>query len=437
MLRHLCSFCAILISLQTTANADLTWPQFRGPEGQGHANAAGLPLEWDESTNIVWKSPIQGKGWSSPVVGGGVIWLTSATEVAASEEERKAKTAGSILENEMEVATSITLWLTKVDLATGEVLKQLKLTDVASPPPIHSLNSHASPTPVLTEGRIYCDFGDYGTFCIDTETDEIVWQQRIPVDHGVGPGSSPLVVDDLLILTCDGRQKQFIAALNTADGSLAWRTERPPIRQENPEFRKSYSTPLLINFAGEDQLVIPGAQWCIAYEPRTGKEIWRVDHGRGFSLSGRPVFDGKHVYFCNGFAGDQLWAIRPDGRGDVTESHVTWKVSKQIPNMSSPLIVGERIYTVSDGGIAQCFDTATGKGLWKKRVPGKYSASPLLADQRIYLCSHEGRTTVIAPGDEFEELAENQLDGQLMASPVVADGDLLLRTESHLYRIGE
>ena len=437
-MRSRCCVALLYVCLfSADVRAEITWPQFRGPDGQGRTAVQDLPLHWDESKNLLWKTPIVGVGWSSPVVGDGKIWLTAATEVTASEDVRNAKAKGSMLADAMEVASTISLWLNQVDLATGEVLKQLKLADVESPQPIHTLNSYASPSPVLAPNRIYCYFGDYGTFCVDTSTTEIVWNKRIPLDHGVGPGSSPLLYDDLLILTCDGMDSQFVVALDATTGEQIWRTDRPPIRAKNPDYRKSFCTPLRINVGGADQLVIPGAQWCVAYEPRSGKEIWRVDHGSGFSLASRPVFDGLCVYICTGFGSDQLWAIRPDGRGDVTETHIAWKAAKQIPHMASPLVFGQRIYTVSDAGIAQCLDTATGKQIWKKRVPGKYSASPLYADRRVYVCNQQGRTTVFSAGDTYRELAQNVLDGSLMASPVVADGDLLLRTDSHLYRIGQ
>lgn len=433
------SLVAILWGLLAGAElfAEADWRQFRGPTGQGVSDAKGLPLRWDETSNIVWKTPLQGQGWSSPVYTGDRVWLTSATVVAASEDVRQAKTEGKMLAQQMDVAQTISLWATEIDLVTGKQLRQIHLAEVAEPQPIHSLNSYASPTPVIEDGRLYCHFGDYGTYCLDTSTGDPVWEERLPLSHSVGPGSSPQLYEDLLILPCDGMHNQFIVALKISNGSEVWRTDRPPIRAEEPEFRKAFCTPLMFEVQGEKQVVIPGAQWCIAYEPRTGKEIWRVDHGRGFSNVPRPVWDGRYVYLCTGYGSGQLWAIRPNGHGDVTNSHVVWKATKQIPNMPSPLAFGGRIYTIGDGGIAQCFDADTGKLVWKERVGGKFSASPLLADRRIYLSSHAGLTTVIEAADEFQVLAENQLDGQIMASPVVVEDDLLLRTDTHLYRVGE
>ena len=433
------AFC-FLFAL-ATAQAETSWPQFRGPDGQGHSNAQGLPLHWDESTNIVWKTPIVGEGWSSPVVANGKAWLTSATEVAANKEEREATLADIKDGAGLAVAKTITLWANEVDLRSGKVLREIKLADIESPQPIHSLNSFASPSPFLAEGRLYCHFGDYGTFCLDTsrglsQDKVIVWQKRIRMEHAVGPGSSPLLVDDLLIIPCDGMDSQYILALHAADGSKAWKTDRPQLRTEERDFRKSFCTPLLIEVDGQQQLVVPAAQWCIAYEPRTGKEIWRIDHGSGFSVVPRPVFDGERVFICTGFSGKKLLAIRPDGHGDVTETHVDLIAKKQVPTRPSPIIVDERIYTINDAGIAQCFDTKNGKRIWKERIGGKFSSSPLYADSRIYLCSHEGRTTILAPGDTYQELASNDIEGQLMASPVVVDNDLLLRTDKHLYRVG-
>lgn len=421
----------------TVVRAETSWRQFRGPDGQGRSAVEGLPLHWDEQTNIVWKTPIEGVGWSSPVVDSGTIWLTSATEVAFSEAEREAALEDEKHAEMMSVARTITLWASEIDLASGKPLQRIKLFEVESPQPIHSLNSFASPTPVLADGRLYCHFGDYGTACVETSTGQILWKERIALEHGVGPGSSPLLVDGLLILTCDGMDKQYVTALHAANGEIAWHTDRPAQRTDNPDFRKAFATPLLINVQGKDQVIIPGAQWCIAYNPRTGDEIWRVDHGSGFSNVPCPVFDGRHVFLCTGFSTAEIWAIRPDGHGDVTESHVDWKQKKQVPTMPSPVVFGERLYTINDKGIAQCFEASTGNQLWKKRIGGNFSASLLYADRRIYLCSHEGQTTVLAAGDEYQELAQNDLDGQLMASPVVVDHDLLLRSDSHLYRIGE
>jgi outer membrane protein assembly factor BamB len=312
------------------------------------------------------------------------------------------------------------------------------LFDVDRPQPIHGLNSFASPTPVIVDGKVVCHFGAMGTAGIDAATGEVLWQRKFEINHIVGPGSSPVAYKNLVILTCDGGDQQFVVALDAASGDTVWKQDRPPIRIEDPDLRKAYCTPLLIDVAGREELVIPGAQWFVAYEPATGNEIWRVDHGAGYSNVPRPVFDGKNVFCDTGFNKAQLWAVRADGEGDVTDTNVLWRCTEQMPTMPSPVISDGRIYIVSEGGVASCLEAATGKPVYpKKRIGGQFSASPMLGAGRIYYCSQEGRTTVAAASDTFELLAENDLDGKLMASPAAVDGDLILRTDTHLYRIGE
>ena len=428
---------ALLFLPTSVSRAEISWPQFRGTDGQGYSTSVGLPLEWSETQNIVWKTPIKGRGWSSPVFEDGKIWLTTATMTPVSEEERAAKVAGSPVADAMEVASRAVLWAVEIDQQNGKVLRNVKIFEIDSPQPVHSLNSFASPTPVLAQGKLYCHFGAFGTACLDTSSGRLLWrQQKIVVNHDVGPGSSPLLVGNHLILTFDGTDQQFIVGLDAQTGEIAWKTNRPPLSANRGDFRKAFSTPLLIETAGRPQVVIPGAQWFVSYDPRTGEEIWRVEHGRGFSNAPRAVFDGHRLFLCTGFMRPQLWAVRPDGRGDVTATHVDWKQKKQIPTMSSPILVGNQIYVVSDGGVLSCFATDAGDLLWRARLGGKYSASPLYADGRLYFCSQDGQTTVIAPGKKYQEFAKNHLNGQLMASPAVVGSDLLLRTDTHLYRIG-
>ena len=420
--------------------ASENWPQFRGPTGQGVVENQSLPLKWSEQQGVRWKQALPGRGWSSPVVANGRVWLTAAVESPADEKkqaEMLATVAKYPIGDQMIAVGAIELLALEVDLQTGDLLRQIKLFTVDAPPPIHGLNSYASPTPVLVDGKLVCHFGAFGTACVDVQSGEILWKRNLEIDHIVGPGSSPVVADGLVLLTSDGGDRQFITALELASGEPRWERDRPPIREKNPDMRKAFSTPLVIDVGGVRQAVIPGAQWFVSYDVSSGEEVWRVDHGSGFSNVPRPVFDGARLYLCTGFGKPQLWAVRADGRGDVSETHVEWRQKQQIPAMSSPLVSNGRIYVISDGGVASCMESATGDLLWRERIPGKYSASPLLAGGRLYFCSHEGRTTVVADAASYQEVAANRLDGMIMASPAAIDGDLLLRTDSHLYRIGE
>lgn len=445
-MRSLVLLPALLIASAASAESLHPWPQFRGPDGNGIASADGVPEKWSESENVAWKTPLPGKGWSSPVVTAeGKIWLTTAIESIPTEEE-KARLLTESGEDPKQfasrkIAKSVTLQALEVDLKTGKLDRSLDLFKVENPDAIHALNSYASPTPVLDGGRLYCHFGTFGTVCLDAATGAEIWRKQFPLVHNVGPGSSPFIDGDLLVLICDGVDLQFVVALDKASGETVWKTDRPAMRAPKGDQKKSYCTPIAItDQKGRRQLVCMGSQWLVSYDPATGKEIWRLDHGSGFSVVPRPVYDPATglVYFATGFGKPQLWAVSPEGDGDITATDlVRWKETKRGPAKPSPLVHGSEVYVMEDGGIASCLDAATGTAHWSERTGGNYSASPLLADGRIYFCSQEGKITVIAPGKEWRILSENQLDGQLMASPVALDGALLIRSDTALYRIGQ
>ena len=303
------------------------------------------------------------------------------------------------------------------------------------PDPVHRLNSYATPTPVAEPGRVYCDFGAYGTACVDAAGGQVLWKSLMPAENLLGPGSSPVLFKDWLILVRDGSDAQYVAGLDKTSGKTVWKTDRPPCRptpatKRKPTRRRSWSSP-----AAAAQIVVPGAQWVCSYDPATGRELWRVRHGKGFSSAPMPVYGHGMVYVCTGCNVAELWAIRVDGHGDVSQTHVAWKAKGPIPLMSSPILVGGELYCVSDAGIVSCFDAASGKLHWRERIGGNYLASPLYADGKLYFSNWEGKTTVLEPGRKFNRLAENQLEGPLAATPAIADSAIYLRTDTHLYCI--
>jgi hypothetical protein len=310
------------------------WPQFRGPTGDGLAAATHLPLTWSPTRNVAWKAPVPGRGRSSPVLLGDRIWLTTAIETGL-----RTFAEGP---DRMQQAERVAIGVICLERATGKPLYHVELFPVDNPTPVNLLNSYATPTPVVEPGRLYCDFGTFGTACLDSATGRVLWKRQLPLDHHHGPGSSPVLYRDLLILVRDGRDKQYVAALNKQTGETVWKTDRPPIKASNPEFRKSFSTPLIFEAGGRDQVVVPGAQWLVSYEPGTGKEIWRVDDGSGETVAPRPVYGQGMVFLSTGVLNGraQLWAVRVDGQGDVTRTHVAWKLQTAIGFMPSPLLVG-------------------------------------------------------------------------------------------------
>lgn len=417
-------------SLAGGAVADEAWPQFRGPTGQGHAPVCEVPDKFDQKSSLRWRTELEGRGWSSPVVADGKVWLTTAIE-----HERLQRT----VRNEVkDVASKLNLKVLCLDFATGSLVHNIEVAEFSDAEPIHALNSYASPTPVIAGRKVYCHFGSYGTWCLDAKTGETLWSKRVVIDHSVGPGSSPIVCGKHLILVCDGIDEQFVAALNIDTGEEAWRTKRPVIEANSTEMKKAYSTPIAIEVAGREQVVAPGAQWICSYDPQTGEELWRAKHGSGFSTSPSAVFWNGLVVFSTGFMKPELVAVRADGKGDVTETHIAWRAKRGAPNKPSPLVSGGNLYVIADNGILTKIGP-NGEDLWQERLGGNYSASPIGSGDRMFICSHEGIVTVIKPGDAYQELAKNELagEGRLMASPAVVDGDLLIRSENALLRFGK
>ena len=395
------------------AQAVDNWPQFRGPDGQGHADAARLPTAWSTNQNVTWRTPLPGKGFSSPVLWGDQLWMTAALE------------------------NGLSFHALCVEKTSGTLLHDVELFRREKVMAIQNKNSHASPTPVIEAGRVYVNFGTTGTACLDTGTGKVLWRStELQLDHIVGPGSSPVLYQNLLVLTCDGGDVQFVAALDKATGKLVWKTPRAGQLRPKDDVKKAFCTPLVTAVNGHDQLISPGADWVYGYEPLTGKEIWRVGY-KGFSTVPRPVVGHGLVYICTGFNQSELWAIRLGAHGDATATAVAWKCTKKMPLKPSPLLVGDELYVVSDTSTASCFDAKTGALRWEQRLGGNFSASPILADGKIYFFSEEGKTSLIVPGREFKLLATNELGERIMASPAISGDALFLRTDQALYRIEE
>ena len=399
------------------------WPQFRGPDGTGNSSSTNLPLTWGEGKNVRWKTPVHGRGWSSPVILGNQVWMTTATQDGRE------------------------LFAVALDRDTGKVVFDLKLFQVATPQYAHPFNTYASPTPVIEPGRVYVTIGSPGTAAIDAKTGKVLWERRdFECNHFRGAGSSPVLFGDLLLMHFDGSDHQFVVALDKHTGKTVWRTPRSIDFQDlgsdgkpkaDGDFRKGFATPHIVMVNGQPIMVSIGSKAVYGYDPKTGREIWRVIERGSHSGSTRPVAGNGLVYLAMGFDAAQILAVRPDGQGDVTASHVTWRFGKGAPSKPSMLLVNDLLFTVNDSGVAGALDAKTGELVWRGRVDGTYSASPLYAAGRIYAFSEDGKTTVLEAGREFKVLAENFLEDGFMASPAVDGKALFLRTRTHVYRIEE
>jgi len=396
------------------------WPDFRGPSGDGISRAAGVPLKWSETENVKWKTAIHGQAWSSPVVWGNQVWVTTATP--------EGDTMSALC----------------VDRATGRVLLDRPIftnAEVEERSPGHESNTYASPSPVIEEGRVYLHFGRYGTACLDARTFKTLWERRdILCTHAVGPASSPVLFRDRLILTFDGIDTQFLTALDTRTGKSIWKTDRTvdwkafdsPGRAPDVQQRKAFSTPLIAWFGGKPLLVSSGAKAACGYDPVTGAELWKVTY-KGFSNAARPIAGPELVYINSGYPRAELLAVRPGGRGDVTGTHIAWQMTKNVPLNPSPLLLDGLLYLISGGGILTCVDAKTGAEVWQERLDGPFSASPIFIDGRIFLFNERGTGVVLEPGRQFKRVGENELEDGLMGSPAAAGRSLILRTKTHLY----
>lgn len=404
-----------LLSLAVTSVSADDWAEFRGPTGQGHATGSKLPTEWSSTKNVAWKAHIAGLGWSSPIVVGDRVLLTTAVPTGSKESNDQSLRAICL-----HAADGKTIWDVEVFYQDGKTSS-----------PIHSKNSHASPTPISDGKFVFVHFGTHGTACLSLDG-HIVWRNReLKYEPRHGNGGSPILVNDLLVVCCDGADTNYVVALDRATGKIRWQTNRTVDKGR----KFSFSTPLLIEVNGEQQIVAPGTGHVGAYRPKDGSEIWRVDYGDGYSVIPRPVFGHGLVFVGTGYDRPNLLAIRPDGQGNITKTHVVWQSSKSMPHTPSPLLVDDLLYVVSDGGVATCLEATTGKTVWSERLGGAFSASPTFAEGRIYFQNEQGEAVVIQPGRQFRELARNQLEPRTFASYAVADGALFIRSESLLYRI--
>ena len=408
-----------------TAQAD--WPQFRGPWGDGQVSAPGdtrllgLPLEWSETNNIKWKTEIPERGWSTPAVLGDQIWLTTATPDGHD------------------------FFVLCVDAQTGKILLDEKLFHCDAPEPLgNAVNCYATPSPAIEPGRVYVHFGSYGTACLDTGTRQVLWKRSdLPCRHYRGPSSSPVLFENLVILTFDGVDLQYVVGLDKLTGKTVWKTDRsftwddkndPSAMVRDGDRHKAHSTPLLIDYNSKTQLVSTAARSAYAYDPATGKELWRIHHD-SWSAAPMPVYRQGLAFLISGAGKTRLLAVRVDGQGDVTDTHIAWTVDSMVANTASPAVVDDLLYMVTDDGMVTCLETATGKEVWRQRINGKYAASPIHADGRLYFFNQSGETTVLKPGRTFQLLATSTLADGFMASPAVAGKALILRTKTSLYRV--
>ncbi len=400
------------------------WPAFRGPSGDGHAGDAGegLPVSWSETENVAWKIPIPYVGWSTPVVMDGQVWLTTATEGGND------------------------FFALGIDADSSEIFYNELMFHSDDPEPLsNAVNGYASPSSIVEAGRVYVNFGSYGTACIDTKTLKTLWtREDLECRHYRGPGSSLTMFENLLVITFDGVDQQYVIALDKMTGKTVWKTDRStewtdwtedgkPFR--DGDLRKGFSTPIVHEVNGKPLLVTLGASMVFGYDARTGAEIWKMKIP-GHTPSTSPIIVGDLAVIVTDVRATEMRGIRLDGKGDVTDSHIVWSQSgKWVPRTPSPIAVDGLVYTVSDQGILTCVEARNGEVVWTERIGGNFQASPIYAGGNLYVTTVQGKTTVFKTGRRYREIGVNELEIGCMASHAIAGGALFLRTKTHLYRV--
>ena len=419
-----------VIGFQSTVE---DWTQFRGPTATSTTESE-LPVSWNSESNFKWQTKLPGRGWSSPVHVEGIAWMTSAVETKATPQQIKEKLKSVQFARIKTAAASVEFHALAVDLESGKLLHDIVLGRTDDPQPINPMNSYASPTPVISNGKVVCHFGAYGTWCLDARSGKKLWHNKYVIDHSVGPGSSPIVVDSKVVLVCDGCDRQFIAAVGIDDGKEAWKTNRPPIRETNGEFRKAYCTPIVCSIEGKEQIVVTGSQWICSYDPGTGKEIWRLDYGRGYSMTGQPFMVGGTIIFPTGYDYHEFVAFVPKGTGELDKRQIAWR-KRGAPSMSSSIVSGKKIFSAGDRGIMSIIDASSGAVEKRQRTIGNISSSPLLANGKMYVGSRNGKMVIISCDANLNELFEFDFGSPIYASPCPIGNDLLVRTAEELIRI--
>jgi outer membrane protein assembly factor BamB len=398
------------------------WTHFRGSSSSGLAESENIPLKWDDSA-IKWKREIHDKGYSSPVVFENQIWVTTAKDDGKE------------------------LYAVCLDFITGEIIFDIKVFSPDEPEEKHQLNTYATPTPCIENGFVYVNYGNAGTACINSTNGSVVWKNSdFKCKFVQGPASSPVLYKNLVILHYEGVDVQYLVALDKSNGKLRWKSDRPVGPYEPlPEIgKKAYITPLIINVKGNDLLISNGSAVCIAYDPATGKEIWRVVDGAESTIA-MPITENGVVYWYTGFmvAGDgsrytDLVAVNPDGQGDITATNIIWKKKDELAHnqMLTPVIRDGLIYTVNSRNTLMCIDAKTGEEVWSMHVTSDYDASPLYINGNVWFFSAKGEILVLKAGRKYEVVAQNKTDSGIFATPAVLRNSMILRTQNFLYRIG-
>lgn len=421
-----------------TSAAGGNWPQWRGPDGSGISTEKNLPAEWNTTKNIKWKTPIEGRGHSSPIVWGNTVFVTTAIEgdVVAGAKAAKHMIGDKEFVHPDSVGANRkhTFKVIALNRNTGKVLWQAVAWEGTPYDDRHRKSSYAASTPATDGKLVYAYFGSEGIYAYDFKG-KLAWKADVGklANLGMGTATSPILFEDLVILQCDedNGTGSFMLALDKKTGKEVWRTPR--------KIQISWSTPLLVKTAKRAELITSGTETIISYDPATGKELWR-HKGVESNAIPSPVANSEMVYLVAGFPAKIAMAIRLGGSGDLTGSaNMTWKYAKGTAYVPSPILYGDYLYLTTDRGILTCIDAKTGEVKYEGGripIPATFTASPVAFDGKILMTSEDGDTFIVKAGPKHEILGTNSVGEPVYASPAIADGRIFIRGEKNIYCIG-
>ena len=401
------------------------WPQWRGPYGTGISHEKGVPSQWSHEKNVVWKAPLRGGGLASPIVWGNRIFLASQIGRGPVRQYRRSKES-------ITPSGSVRFLVQAFHRSDGRVLWEHEMEGEGRLEPAHDKNDMASPSCVTDGELVHAWFGTGQLVALDING-EVVWKRHIGTDYSAfeirwGHASSPVLYMDLVILLCDHTPASYLLALDKRTGRERWKVDRG-------SGMRSYSTPLVVRAAQGDELIVNSNRRIDSYRPSTGEWLWSAGEENRVPVP-KPVYQDEVIYTSRGYRSGPYMAIRTGGRGDVSETHVEWRVAKGAPYVSSLLYYQGLVYMAGEQGIVSCIDASNGDTVWKKRMGGVFSASPVAADGKIYLLNEEGEAIVLRAGRDPNILERNELNERCLASPAISDGQIFIRSDQHLICIG-
>lgn len=404
------------------------WPQWRGPEGIGVSREEGLPTRWGPEEGVAWKTPLEGVGASSPIVSGERVFVTA--QIGSGEvAEGGTESPEAVAARHTEARDGVDFVVRALHRHDGRSLWTRRFAAEGELPPVQRKHNMATPTPVTDGERVYAWFGNGQVYALDAGTGEVVWQRHLgreiaPYDIKWGHGSSPTLYGDLLLLLCDHPSGAYLLALDWKTGQERWRVDRG----EGP---RSYTTPLVVRGENGDVLIVNTSARIEALDPTTGQLIWHAAEPIRVPVA-TPVHHDGVLYSTRGFRSGPYMALRLGGHGDVSETHLLWRVGAGAPYVGSLVYDEGLVFMATEQGIATATDAETGEHVWRQRIGGAFTSSPVAGDGKVYFTNEAGETAVVEAGGEGEVLARNSLGERVVASPAVSDGRIFVRTDEHL-----